>query len=113
MNTDPKGEIGKTKCPLYLLPPTALRQTAWVQKLGADKYGPYNWRETNVCATTYISAMLRHLLEFTDGVDADDESGQSHLAHIAANCNILMDAIASGTLIDDRPVTKLGKEYFA
>lgn len=99
---DPKGEIGKTKCPLHLLPPTALSQTAWVHKLGADKYGAFNWRETNVCATTYISAMMRHLLEFSEGTNLDYESGWSHLAHISANCNILMDAMASETLIDDR-----------
>lgn len=103
---DPKGEIGKTKCPLYLLPPMALRQTAWVHELGADKYGAFNWRETNVCASTYISAMMRHLLYFMEGIDLDDESGWSHLAHIAANCNILMDAKAHGTMIDDRHVVE-------
>lgn len=108
MSADPKGEIGKTKCPLWLLPTTALKQTAWVQKLGADKYGPFNWRENSVCSTTYVSAIMRHLFEFVDGTDIDEESGQSHLAHIAANCNILMDAMAHGTMIDDRPKRKGG-----
>ncbi len=112
MNTDPKGEIGKTKCPLHLLPPMALRQTAWVQKLGADKYGAFNWRKTEVCASTYVSAMMRHMLAFMEGIDYDIESQQSHLAHIAANCNILMDAMAHRTMIDDRHVIKLGKEHF-
>lgn len=99
---DPKGEAGSKKAPMWLLPPVALEQTAWVAKLGAEKYGPYNWRETGVCATTYVSAIMRHLNAWRDGEDLDPESGISHIAHIATSCNILMDAAACGTLQDDR-----------
>ena len=99
---DPKGEAGSKKAPMWLLPPVALEQTAWVAKLGADKYGPYNWRMTGVCATTYVSAIMRHLNAWRDGEDLDPESGISHIAHIATSCNILMDAAACGTLQDDR-----------
>lgn len=100
---DPKGAVGKTKAPMWLLPPKALEETAWVHGLGADKYGPYNWRSTNVCASTYVSAILRHLLlGFASGEDLDPESGRSHLAHVSACCNILMDAQKTGTLVDDR-----------
>lgn len=100
---DPKGEVGKTKAPMELLPPVALIETAWVQGLGAAKYGRYNWRDNNVNASTYVSAIMRHLIAWQQGEDIDPESGRSHLAHIAAGCNILMDAKAHGTLIDDRP----------
>lgn len=99
---DPKGEAGSKKAPMWLLPPVALEQTAWVAKLGAEKYGPYNWRKTGVCATTYVSAIMRHLNAWRDGEDLDPESGISHIAHIATSCNILMDAAACGTLQDDR-----------
>jgi hypothetical protein len=99
---DPKGEAGSKKAPMWLLPPVALEQTAWVAKLGAEKYGPYNWRITGVCATTYVSAIMRHLNAWRDGEDLDPESGISHIAHIATSCNILMDAAACGTLQDDR-----------
>lgn len=100
---DPKGAVGKTKAPMWLLPPFALEETAWVHGLGADKYGPYNWRTTNVCASTYISAVLRHLLlGWASGEDNDKESKKSHLAHVAACVNILMDAQKTGTLVDDR-----------
>ena len=106
MNTqhpnDPKGAVGATKCPLHLLPPYALRETAWVHKAGAEEYGPYNWRDTKVNATTYISALGRHLLAWQEGQDLDPKSGLTHLAHIAANANILMDAQKHGSLIDDR-----------
>ncbi|TXH49344.1 MAG: DUF4406 domain-containing protein [Desulfurellales bacterium] len=100
---DPKGVAGAKKPPMWLLPPYALQQTAWVHKLGSEKYdGPYNWRETSVCATTYISAIMRHLDAWRDGEDNDPESGISHIAHMAASCNILLDARHCGKLNDDR-----------
>lgn len=99
---DPKGEAGNKKCPLGLIPPSAMEETAWVHRLGSEKYGPFNWRETGVCASTYIHAIMRHLNAWRDGKDLDPESGRTHLAHIACCCNILMDASACGKLDDDR-----------
>lgn len=99
---DPKGAAGALKAPMWLLPASALQQTAWVHGLGAAKYRAYNWRETGVCASTYISAIMRHLDQWRDGEDIDKESGKSHIAHIAASCNILMDAQHCGKLVDDR-----------
>jgi hypothetical protein len=104
MNTpnDPKGAIGATKTPLALIPPYAMEQTAWVHRLGAEKYGSYNWRQTGVCATTYVAAIMRHLNAWRDGEDLDPESGISHMAHVACSCNILLDAQHCNTLQDDR-----------
>ena len=102
-DTDPKGEAGKLKAPMELLPPHSLTETAWVHGLGAAKYGRYNWRSNQVAASTYVSAIMRHLAAWHSGEDLDPESGRSHLAHIAAGCNILMDAQQHGTLVDDRP----------
>jgi hypothetical protein len=79
-----------------------MEQTSWVHKLGADKYGPWNWRETGVCASTYVNAILRHLNAWRDGESLDPESGITHLAHIACSANILMDAEVCGKLQDDR-----------
>lgn len=103
---DPKGAAGAVKTPLGLIPPHAMEQTAWVHKLGADKYGPWNWRETGVCASTYVNAILRHLNAWRDGEDLDPESGISHLAHVACSANILMDAGYCGKLQDDRNTTR-------
>jgi hypothetical protein len=99
---DPKGQAGSLKAPLGLVPPYAMEQTAWVHKLGAEKYGPWNWRETGVCASTYVNAILRHLNAWRDGESLDPESGITHLAHIACSANILMDAEVCGKLQDDR-----------
>jgi hypothetical protein len=108
MNTqynDPKGAAGALKTPLGLIPSYAMDQTAWVHKLGSDKYGPFNWRKTGVCASTYVNAILRHLNAWRDGETVDPESGISHLAHVACSCNILLDAGFCGTLQDDRNIT--------
>tara|TARA_Y100000996_G_scaffold415483_1_gene410483 strand:+ start:2177 stop:2530 length:354 start_codon:yes stop_codon:yes gene_type:complete len=99
---DPKGQAGAKKAPMHLLPPRALEEAAWAHKLGADKYGAYNWRDTGVCATTYISAIMRHLNAWRDGEDDDPESGKSHLAHVICSANILLDASHCDTLQDDR-----------
>lgn len=99
---DPKGEAGSKKAPMWLIPPAAMEEVAWVHRLGSEKYGPFNWRKTGVCATTYVSAIMRHLNAWRDGEDLDPESGFSHIAHIATSCNILIDAARCGTLQDDR-----------
>ena len=102
---DPKGAAGALKTPLGLIPSYAMEQTALVHKLGSEKYGPYNWRKTGVCASTYVNAILRHLNAWRDGETLDPESGISHLAHVACSCNILLDAGFCGTLQDDRNIT--------
>jgi hypothetical protein len=103
---DPKGAAGAKKCPMHLLPPVALEQIAWVMGLGASKYGDWNFIEADVCASTYIGALLRHWSEFAKGVDIDPESGLPHLAHVAANCAIVLTAQQQGALVDDRPKLK-------
>ena len=102
-NANPKDNIGETKPPLHLIPPTAEILEAVVMGLGARKYGPFNWRSAKVRATVYIAAAKRHLAQWLDGTDGDPESGVSHLAHARACLGILLDAQATGNLVDDRP----------
>jgi hypothetical protein len=101
--TNPKDIIGDTKPPLHLVPPALIINTAMVMKLGAKKYGPYNWRKNKVRRTVYLSAALRHILSALDGDDIDSESGRPHEANCAACMGIILDAMATGNLIDDRP----------
>jgi len=87
MGSDPKGEIGKTKAPMWLLPSTALIETAWAQQDGATKYGAYNWRETKVCASTYISAMMRHWAAYLDGEDRNCDE-QEEALHVVGRMTV-------------------------
>jgi hypothetical protein len=73
-------------------------------KDGAAKYGPANWREKAVSATTYIDAAERHIRQWFDGGEEEaEDSGVHHLAHAAACLMILLDAQVAGKLNDNRP----------
>ena len=100
---NPKDRVGAGKPPLHLIPPAAEILEAVVMGLGARKYGEYNWRTSKVRATVYIAAAKRHLAQWLDGQDDDSESSVSHLAHARACLGVLLDAIATGNVIDDRP----------
>lgn len=102
---NPKKAQGETKPQLHLVPPALVIGAAKAYAEGAAKYGAFNWRETNVSASTYISTIQRHLAAFQDGEDVDPESatGKLHLDGIAASVGILLDAAHGGFLIDDRP----------
>ena len=102
-DNNPKTIYGERKSPLCLIPLAGLEAAAWAHKLGADKYGAWNWRECSVAASVYVSAILRHLKAWQECSDTDPESGVSHLGHIMACCGILLDAEAQGKLVDDRP----------
>lgn len=90
------------KPPLEYLVTSVLPDEAKVLKLGADKYGVRSWRVEKIWASTYEGAMLRHLLAWIEGEDLDPESGLPHLAHLRANCAVVMDAQMHGTFVDDR-----------
>jgi len=112
---NPKDRIGVTKPQLHLIPASAEIIESQVMALGAKKYGPFNWRDSKVRASVYISAAKRHLAQWFDGQDNDKESGVSHLAHIRACMGILLDAQSLNRMVDDRPssgtATKLIRRY--
>ncbi len=110
---NPKDRIGVLKPPLHLIPPAAEILESIVFALGAKKYGEFNWRTADVKASIYVAAARRHLLQWFDGQDEDAESGVSHLAHARACLGILLDAGATGNLVDDRPKSGASSELIA
>lgn len=101
--TNPKDLVGRKKPQLWLIPGPGLIHLSLAFKNGGDKYGPYNWRDNAVLGTVYVDAALRHLHEYLDGQDLASDSGVHHLAHAAACCFIILDALETGNLKDDRP----------
>lgn len=99
---NPKTRMGAAKPSLDKIPTPPLFQVGAVMETGAAKYGPYNWRQTNVPYSTYYNGALRHLMAAWDGQDLDPETGIEHLAHAAAGLLIILDAKLHGTLVDDR-----------
>lgn len=110
-DNNPKTQYGIVKPPLHLVPPVAVLSEAMVFKLGATKYGPFNWRDNRVSSSVYYSAAMRHLMSWYDGEDIDPESGESHLAHARACLAIVLDGLENGNLNDDRPTEGRAAQY--
>jgi len=102
---NPKAAFGAAKAPFFGVPACALAWLGCVMAGGAYKYGLYNFRDTEIAASTYHDAILRHLFLYFDGEDIDPESNAPHLAHIMACCALMLDATENGMLIDDRNET--------
>jgi hypothetical protein len=106
--TNPKDLLGVKKVSISKLPPVAVLHAAHALMDGAVKYGPYNWREKKVIAHIYIDACKRHLDAWFDGEQEASDSKVHHLGHAIACLAIILDAEASGNLIDDRPAAGRG-----
>lgn len=115
-DNNPKTLIGSKKVPLHLVPPSAKHYLALALEDGANKYGPYNYREFPISISTYKSAAERHLDAFWDGEDLAPDSKIHHLAHAMACCALMLDALSIDKLVDDRPIAgaspKLQIEYY-
>ncbi|MEE9598199.1 MAG: dATP/dGTP diphosphohydrolase domain-containing protein [Acidiferrobacterales bacterium] len=101
--TDPKREAGRSKPSLQNISPVALYLEAQVMRSGIEKYTAYNWTDHPMRASTYFDAIMRHLWEWWAGRDFDPETNINPHAHIRACSGIMLDQIASGRMIDDRP----------
>ena len=102
-NNNPKARVGAKKIQMQLIPPAALVHLATALENGAEKYGPYNWREEPISIMVYMGAMQRHLAAYQDGEEVAADSGVHHIAHVMACCALLLDSMSSGLLQDDRP----------
>lgn len=101
---NPKDLVGSTKVSLTKVPPVAVIQAAMALMDGAEKYTPYSWRKDKILASIYIDAALRHLYCWFEGQENATDSQVHHLGHAIGCCAILLDAMTTGNLVDDRPV---------
>lgn len=99
---NPKDAVGSNKLPVHLWPETATMLGCLGLLDGALNYGRNNWREIPIRASEYVSAAKRHIDAFFEGEEVDPDSGLDHLAHALATLAIIVDARATGNLIDDR-----------
>jgi hypothetical protein len=103
LGSNPKDLLGVKKVSLHLVPAASKIYQALAMEDGARKYGPYNWRDNKVIATIYVSAAMRHLEQWLDGEECSDDAGVPHLGHAIASIGIIIDALETGNLIDNRP----------
>lgn len=101
-DNNPKTAFGRAKPPLHAIPPSALLHLGLAMENGEVKYGLFNWREHQVSSSVYYDAGLRHFLSWWDGENLAADSAVHHLGHVMACCAILIDAIETGKINDDR-----------
>lgn len=101
--TNPKDLLGIKKVPTFYIPTQPIFEEGLVMLHGAQKYGPFNWREKGVRFSVYYDACMRHLNAVKEGENRDPESGLLHLAHARACLGIIMDSMEIGNMVDDRP----------
>lgn len=103
-SANPKDSIGSTKVSISKFPVIATIMGSMAMMDGAEKYGPYNWRDKPVIASIYYDAAMRHWMTWYEGQEEATDSKVHHLGHAIACAAIILDAQAHGNLIDDRPI---------
>lgn len=89
-DNDQLAKADKGKLELSLVNPQLVKAIAEVRMYGTEKYGDSeNWRKVE--PKRYVDALYRHLLAYIEGNEVDEESGLSHLAHMACNISFLLD----------------------
>ena len=89
-DTDQSAKADKGKLELSLVNTELVKAVAEVRMYGTEKYGDSeNWRKVE--PKRYVDALYRHLLAYIEGNEVDEESGLSHLAHMACNLSFLLD----------------------
>lgn len=83
-----KFDTGKPR--ISLLSSDAIVEIAKVATMGAQKYDDHNWRK-GMKWSRLMDAAERHLLKYNKGERVDEESGLSHLAHVAWNLMALLE----------------------
>ena len=64
-----------------LLPTGTVNQVIQVLEYGAVKYEPENWQHVPSARTRYYDAAMRHIDDWWNGSEVDEESSLPHLAH--------------------------------
>lgn len=80
----------KDKIRLDLVCPEFIEGVGEVLTYGANKYSANSWQELDNAVDRYYAAAMRHLMAYRKGKQLDEESGISHLKHVAANIMFLL-----------------------
>ena len=73
-----------------LIPPILTESVAKVLTFGAEKYAPNSWQTVPNAEERYLDALMRHLEAYRGGERVDEESGLTHLSHLATNVAFLL-----------------------
>lgn len=73
----------------------ALGEVNRVSSYGAGKYTRNGWREVQEGESRYMEALLRHLAAHCNGEYLDEESGLTHVAHMAWNALAVVEFVCN------------------
>jgi hypothetical protein len=76
------------KSRMDLLPGKSLLAVGRVLGYGAGKHGAQSWKKYPKEA--YLGAVGRHWADLLEGIEVDEETGESHWAHIAASALFML-----------------------
>lgn len=89
------------KAPLEQIPWESLKMIADCFAYGEGKYSKFNWCH-GMAWLKLAGSCCRHLYKWIGGEDNDDESGLSHMAHLATDAIMLCWYISKQKGTDDR-----------
>lgn len=90
------------KEPLAWLPWAAIDEMSRVQMYGHQKYQDFNNYRKGMEVTRNCSCAMRHIRDYLNGLDTDEESGCHPLAHAMTRLAFVLQNIEDGKAIDDR-----------
>lgn len=90
------------KPPLDLVSRRLVEGAARALGYGAAKYERHNYLKGGLEVSRLVASLLRHTFAWQWGEDVDEESGLSHLDHMAACVQMLHDTVALFPEKDDR-----------
>lgn len=94
---------------LDLVPVSAIEAIGRALTHGAEKYDERNWEKGIEYGRLY-GATLRHLLDWWNGSEEDDDSGLHPLDHAICDIAMLIEMRNIHPELDDRPVKDLTEE---
>ena len=100
---NPKDAFGVRKASLSCIPAPVLMELGVAMQEGACKYGRHNYRHSNILASVYYDALMRHMMAWWEGEDIDPDSGLSHITKTIATLVVLRDSMMQKRFNDDRP----------
>ena len=96
------GQKGKKLARFDLIPPNAIIEIAELYGRGAEKYEDRNWEQGYPISLSF-AALNRHLWQFWNGENRDEETKAHHLSSVIFHAIAMMTFQDTHPEFDDRP----------
>lgn len=87
---------------LSLIPKDALWSMGEAFTFGELKHGTYSWKNDSHTLTEMLDKSMRHIIQFSNGENVDEQSQVLHLGSALADLAIAVDLFYNSKHLDDR-----------